>query len=58
LLILLSVLHPYFKDEWFKLRWGGAKEQAEEYANGNFEAKNWQDEARKVIETMVCPRST
>ena len=35
--------------------WGGTKEQAEERAKGNANARNWQDEARKVLENMVHP---
>ncbi|KIL54921.1 hypothetical protein M378DRAFT_52073, partial [Amanita muscaria Koide BX008] len=33
--------------------WGGAKEQAEEQEKGNLGAKNWQDEARKILENMM-----
>ena len=35
------------------LAWGGEEEQAAEKAAGNRFAKNWQDEAVKVLETMV-----
>ena len=35
------------------MMWGGAEEQAKERASGNSNAKNWQDEARKIIETHV-----
>jgi hypothetical protein len=34
--------------------WGGAKEQDAEREAGNWDAKNWQDEARKVLERTVC----
>jgi hypothetical protein len=44
------VLHPYYKLAYIKLAWGGAEEQAA----GNLDAKNWQDEAQKVVETEVC----
>jgi hypothetical protein len=44
------VLHPYFKLTYIKMAWGGAEEQAAEIAAGNLDAKNWQDEARKVVE--------
>jgi len=33
--------------------WGGAKEQEAEQDAGNWNAKNWQDEAQKVLEQMV-----
>lgn len=33
--------------------WGGAKEQEAEREAGNWGAKNWQDEARKVLEQTV-----
>jgi hypothetical protein len=33
--------------------WGGAKEQDAEREAGNWDAKNWQDEARKVLERTV-----
>lgn len=35
------------------MAWGGAKEQQEEIAKGNLEAKDWQAEARKVVEGMM-----
>jgi hypothetical protein len=35
------------------MAWGGPKEQQEEIAKGNLDAKDWQAEARKVIEDMV-----
>lgn len=47
------VLHPYYKLDYIKLTWGGAKEQEEEREKGNLDAKNWQDEARKILETTV-----
>jgi hypothetical protein len=46
-------LHPYYKLAYIELAWGGAKEQEAEYEAGNFEAKNWQDEARKILEKTV-----
>jgi hypothetical protein len=57
------VLHPYYKLAYIELAWGGAKEQEAEYDAGNFEAKNWQDEARKILERTVSiitasPRTT
>ena len=48
-----SVLHPYYKLAYIKHAWGGPEEQAKEQAAGNYDAKDWQDEARKVVETTV-----
>ena len=48
-----TVLHPYYKLQYIKLAWGGEKEQAEERAAGNQNAKNWQDKAKKILETTV-----
>jgi hypothetical protein len=48
-----TVLHPYYKLQYIKLAWGGEKEQAEERAAGNRNAKNWQDEAKQILESMV-----
>jgi hypothetical protein len=47
------VLHPYYKFAYIKLAWGGEKEQEAERDAGNPHAKNWQDEARKVVEHEV-----
>ena len=47
------MLHPYYKLAYIKLAWGGAEEQAEQVAAGYPNAKNWQDEARKVLECKV-----
>jgi tmRNA-binding protein len=48
-----AVLHPYYKLDYIKLKWGGAKEQEEEHKKGNLDAKDWQDEARKILENTV-----
>ena len=48
-----AVLHPYYKLAYIKLSWGGPEEQAAEIANGNLGAKDWQDEARKIVENTV-----
>ena len=34
-----TALHPYYKLDYFKLKWGGAEEQEEEHRNGNPNAK-------------------
>jgi hypothetical protein len=49
-----EVLHPYYKLAYIKLAWGGPEEQAVEIEAGNPNAKDWQDEARKIVETTVC----
>jgi len=51
--MLCSVLHPYYKLDHIEMAWGGAKEQAEEIQAGNFHAKDWQEEARLIIEKAV-----
>jgi hypothetical protein len=48
-----KVLHPYFKMQYIQKAWGGAEEQAEERAAGHKNAKNWHDEALKVVEDTV-----
>ena len=50
-----KVLHPYYKLAYIKVAWGGPEEQAAEIRHGNLDAKDWQDEARKIIETTVSP---
>jgi hypothetical protein len=47
------VLHPYYKLAYIKVAWGGPEEQAAEIEAGNLDAKDWQDEARKVVEKTV-----
>jgi hypothetical protein len=50
----IAVLHVYYKLMYIELVWGGEKEQKEEMAAGNQNAKNWQDEALKILENVVC----
>jgi hypothetical protein len=50
---ILAVLHPYYKLAYIKLAWGGLEEQAAEVVDGNIDAKDWQDEARQIIENTV-----
>ena len=38
---------------WIALHWGGAAEQAAEIAAGNPKAKNWTDEAERLVESTV-----
>lgn len=47
------VLHLYYNLVYIGLSWGGPKEQAAKIEAGNINAKDWQDEARKIIEKMV-----
>jgi hypothetical protein len=51
--ISITVLHPYYKLDYIKLTWGGAEEQTKELTAGNLDAKNWQDKALMIVETMV-----
>ena len=48
-----AVLHPYYKLAYIKLNWGGPDEQAAEIEAGNLDAKDWHDEARKIVESTV-----
>ena len=47
------MLHPYYKLAYIKMAWGGPDEQAAEIEAGNPDAKDWQDEARKIVEKTV-----
>jgi hypothetical protein len=47
------VLHPYYKLAYIKMSWGGPEEQAKERAAGNQNAKDWHDEALKVVEKTM-----
>jgi hypothetical protein len=51
--ILGLFLYPYYKLDYIKMAWGGAEEQARERAVGNMHAKDWQEEARKIVEETV-----
>ena len=54
LIVRTLVLHPYYKFAYIKLAWGGEEEQqAAERDAGNPQAKNWQDEAKKIVEKEV-----
>ena len=50
---MFAVLHPYYKLAYIKLSWGGPKEQAAEIEAGNLDAKDWHDEAKKIVERTV-----
>ncbi|KAG1728190.1 uncharacterized protein EDB91DRAFT_1060754, partial [Suillus paluster] len=50
---LALVLHPYYKLAYIKMAWGGPEEQAREHAAGNQNAKDWHDEALKVVEKTM-----
>jgi hypothetical protein len=53
ILILSTVLHPYYKLAYIKMAWGGPEDQARERAAGNPNAKDWHDEALKVVEAAM-----
>jgi len=48
-----EILHLYYKLAYIKVAWGGPEEQAAEIEGGNSYAKDWQDEARKIVEKTV-----
>ena len=54
ILILSTVLHPYYKLAYIKMVWGGPEDQAQERAAGKVNAKDWHDKALKVIETTMA----
>jgi hypothetical protein len=51
--VLALVLHPYYKLSYIAHAWGGEEEEAAEILAGNIYAKNWQAEARKILENTV-----
>ncbi|KAF8198603.1 hypothetical protein BJ912DRAFT_845440, partial [Pholiota molesta] len=51
--VLALVLHPYYKLAYIKLTWGGPEDQEKEIADGNPDARDWQDEAQQILEKMV-----
>jgi hypothetical protein len=51
--VIVKVLHPYYKLAYIKMAWGGPEEQDAEIKAGNVHAKDWQDEARKIVEKTV-----
>ncbi|KAF8155661.1 hypothetical protein B0H34DRAFT_850373, partial [Crassisporium funariophilum] len=51
--VLALVLHPYYKLAYIKLAWGGPEEKEAEIEAGNLNAKDWQDEARQIVERTV-----
>jgi len=56
-LLTVIALHPYFKLAYIKIVWGGPAEQEAECKAGNPHAKDWQDEAKKILECTVCAHS-
>lgn len=53
ILLLLAVIHPYYKLRYIAQQWGAEKEQAEEIAKGCADAKNWLHEAEVVVKKTV-----
>ena len=51
--VIVEVLRPYYKLAYIKMAWGGPEEQEAEITAGNVHAKDWQDEARKIVEKTV-----
>ena len=50
---MLAAIHPFYKLAYIQLAWGGPEEQEEQVTTGYPNAKNWQDEAQKVLERKV-----
>ena len=48
-----KVLHPYYKLAYIKIQWGGPNKQVAEIEAANLDAKDWQDEARNIVEKTV-----
>nr|VWO96606.1 C2H2-type domain-containing protein [Ganoderma boninense] len=51
--ILALLLHPYYKLRYIEKKWGGHAEQQAEIAAGNFDAINWIEHAREVVNTAM-----
>ena len=51
-----TVIHPYIKLDYIEYMWGGKDEQEAAWKAGDRNAKNWQDEAMKIVEATVCPK--
>src|SRR6266545_7082563 len=51
--VIVEVLHPYYKLAYIKMAWDGPEERDAEIKAGNVHAKDWQDEARKIVEKTV-----
>lgn len=47
------VLHPYYKLMYIEMAWGSAEEQKLEREAGNPNAKDWHDEAMKIVEETM-----
>ena len=56
-LLTVIALHPYFKLAYIEIAWGGPAEREAEHKAGNPHAKDWQDEAKKILERTVCAHS-
>ena len=53
-----TALHPYYKLDYFQLKWGGAEEQEEELRNGNLNAKKLARRGLKGVRIYckyLCP---
>jgi hypothetical protein len=52
---LISIaLHLYFKLAYIGITWGEPTEQEAKHEAENLLAKDWQDEAWKILKYMVC----
>jgi len=51
--VTVEVLHPYYKLAYIKMVWGSPEEQEAEIEAENIHTKDWQDEARKIVEKTL-----
>ena len=51
--VLALILHLYYKLNYIKMAWGGPEEKKKELEAGNLLAKDWHDEAQKIIEVTM-----
>jgi hypothetical protein len=51
--VLALIIHPYYKLSYIAHAWCGEEEQQEKIHADNFDAKNWQAEAWKMLEHVV-----
>ncbi|KAG6914572.1 hypothetical protein DXG01_016564 [Tephrocybe rancida] len=51
--ILALFLHLHFKLHYIKIAWGGPEEQQIEINQGNFDTKDWVQEARIIVENTM-----
>ncbi|KAG6843319.1 hypothetical protein H0H87_005928 [Tephrocybe sp. NHM501043] len=53
-ILLLLLIHPYYSIDYIWVEWGGEEEQLAEVAKGNFDAINWVEKAKEVMEQVMA----